>query len=179
MIALLRTFIGYREYPKHAMISRYFVDKRALLGEAGRPVRAGVLRDRDDIFYLCFEELRDVVRARRVDHLLVDRRRDAFRAHRALTPPGVFTSDGEVVTGDVLVTVHTDPSWTPAFLWPAALVTEVGGLMTHGAVIAREYGLPAVVGVRGATRLIGDGQRIRVNGTAGHVEILIEETPGR
>jgi pyruvate,water dikinase len=52
------------------------------------------------------------------------------------------------------------------------LVTEVGGLMTHGAVIAREYGLPAVVGVVHATRLIRDGQRIRVHGTEGYVEIL-------
>jgi pyruvate,water dikinase len=52
------------------------------------------------------------------------------------------------------------------------LVTEVGGLMTHGAVIAREYGLPAVIGVEHATRLIKDGQRIRVNGTDGSVEIL-------
>lgn len=53
----------------------------------------------------------------------------------------------------------------------AGLVTEVGGLMTHGAVIAREYGLPAVVGVENATRLIKDGQRVRVNGTDGYVEI--------
>jgi pyruvate,water dikinase len=53
-----------------------------------------------------------------------------------------------------------------------ALVTEVGGLMTHGAVIAREYGLPAVVGVEHAIRLIPDGRRIRVHGTAGYVEIL-------
>jgi phosphohistidine swiveling domain-containing protein len=52
------------------------------------------------------------------------------------------------------------------------LVTEVGGLMTHGAVIASEYGLPAVVGVGNATRLIKDRQRIRVNGTEGYVEIL-------
>lgn len=52
------------------------------------------------------------------------------------------------------------------------LVTEVGGPMTHGAVIAREYGLPAVVSVANATRLIGDGQRIRINGTDGYVELL-------
>ena len=66
----------------------------------------------------------------------------------------------------------TDPSWTPLFVSIAGLVTEVGGLMTHGAVIAREYGLPAVVGVERATRLIRDGQRIRVHGTDGYVEIL-------
>ncbi len=74
--------------------------------------------------------------------------------------------------GDILVTAFTDPSWTPAFLTIAGLVAEVGGLMTHGAVIAREYGLPAVVGVEGATRLIREGQRIRVHGTDGFVELL-------
>jgi hypothetical protein len=67
---------------------------------------------------------------------------------------------------------HTDPSWTPLFVAIKGLVTEVGGLMTHGAVIAREYGLPAVVGVEHATRLIRDGQRIRVHGADGYVEIL-------
>ena len=74
--------------------------------------------------------------------------------------------------GDILVTAHTDPSWTPLFVAVAGLVTEVGGLMTHGAVIAREYGLPAVVGVVDATRLIADGQRIRLHGTDGYVEVL-------
>ncbi|MBV9949780.1 MAG: hypothetical protein JOZ69_23260, partial [Myxococcales bacterium] len=67
---------------------------------------------------------------------------------------------------------HTDPSWTPLFVVIAGLVTEVGGLMTHGAVIAREYGLPAVVAVEHATRRIRDGQRIRVHGTEGYVEVL-------
>lgn len=74
--------------------------------------------------------------------------------------------------GDILVTLFTDPSWTPLFVSIKGLITEVGGLMTHGAVIAREYGLPAVVGVENATRLIQDGQRIRVHGTEGYVEIL-------
>ncbi|MFJ8236279.1 phosphoenolpyruvate synthase [Ureibacillus sp. NPDC094379] len=74
--------------------------------------------------------------------------------------------------GDILVTAFTDPSWTPLFVSIKGLVTEVGGLMTHGAVIAREYGLPAVVGVENATNLIKDGQRIRVHGTEGYIEIL-------
>ena len=74
--------------------------------------------------------------------------------------------------GDILVTAFTDPSWTPVFVAIKGLVTEVGGMMTHGAVIAREYGLPAVVGVENATRLIKDGQRIRVNGAEGYVEVF-------
>jgi phosphoenolpyruvate synthase/pyruvate phosphate dikinase len=72
----------------------------------------------------------------------------------------------------LLVTTFTDPSWTPLFVSIRGLVTEVGGLMTHEAVIAREYGLPAIVGAENATKLIKDGQRIRVHGTEGYVEIL-------
>jgi pyruvate,water dikinase len=81
-------------------------------------------------------------------------------------------AEAEFEPGDILVTAYTDPSWTPLFVAIKGLVTEAGGLMTHGAVIAREYGLPAVVGVEQATRLIRDGQRIRVHGTDGYVEIL-------
>ena len=64
------------------------------------------------------------------------------------------------------------PSWIPLFVGIEGLVTEVRGLMTHGAVIAREYGLPAVVGLERATQRIRDGQRIRVHGTDGYVEVL-------
>ena len=212
MIDRVRTFIGYREYPKYGMVSRYFVYRQALLDEAERLVQADVLREQEDIFYLTFQELHDVVRTNQVDHQLIRQRKDAFRSFQALTPPRVLTSDGEVIAGayrrddlpagalvglpvsagsiegrarvildmaeadleagDILVTAYTDPSWTPLFVAIKGLVTEVGGLMTHGAVIAREYGLPAVVGVEHATRLIRDGQRIRVHATDGYVEIL-------
>jgi pyruvate,water dikinase len=80
--------------------------------------------------------------------------------------------DADLKGGDILITPFTDPSWTPLFLSIKGLVTEVGGLMTHGAVIAREYGLPAVVGVENATKLIKDGQHIRINGTEGYIQIL-------
>ncbi|MFC5468217.1 phosphoenolpyruvate synthase [Cohnella suwonensis] len=80
--------------------------------------------------------------------------------------------DADLEDGDILVTTFTDPSWTPLFVSIKGLVTEVGGLMTHGAVIAREYGLPAVVGVENATTLIKDGQRIRVHGAEGYIELL-------
>lgn len=80
--------------------------------------------------------------------------------------------DADIEEGDILVTVFTDPSWTSLFVSVKGLVTEVGGRMTHGAVITREYGIPGVVGVEEATKLIQDGQRIRVNGTEGYIEIL-------
>ncbi len=212
MIDRVRTFIGYREYPKYGMVSRYFVYKQALLEEAERLVQAHVLGEKEDIFYLTFQELHDVVRTNHVDDQLIRQRKDAFGSYQALTPPRVLTSDGEGITGayrrddlpagalvglavsagtiegrarvildmadadveagDILVTAYTDPSWTPLFVAIKGLVTEVGGMMTHGAVIAREYGLPAVVGVEHATRLILDGQEIRVNGTDGYIEIL-------
>ncbi|HVU55409.1 MAG TPA: phosphoenolpyruvate synthase [Puia sp.] len=212
MIDTVRNFIGYREYPKYGIVSRSFIYKKALLKEAERLVQAKVIAEKEDLYYLTFEEFREAVRTHQLDHRLIRRRKDEYRSFEKLTPPRVITSDGEIVTGeykrenfpagalvglavssgviegrarvilhmedagleegDILVTVFTDPSWTPLFVSIKGLVTEVGGLMTHGAVIAREYGLPAVIGVENATRLIKDGQTIRVNGTDGFVEIL-------
>ena len=212
MIDLVRNFIGYREYPKYDIVSRYFIYKQALLKEAERLVQTNLLNEKEDIYYLAFEELQEAVRTNKLDYQIISKRKDEYKLYEKLTPPRVITSDGEIITGqykrenlpanavaglavssglvegrarvilnmeaadledgDILVTPFTDPSWTPLFLSIKGLVTEVGGLMTHGAVIAREYGLPAVVGVENATRLIKDGQRIRVHGTEGYVEIL-------
>ncbi|MDI3286080.1 rifamycin-inactivating phosphotransferase [Polyangium sp. 15x6] len=212
MIRRLRNVLGYREYPKYDIVNRYFVYKQALLKEAEQLVRANVIREKADIYYLTFQELREVVRTNELDDQIVRQRKDEHELYRKLTPPRVITSDGEIVAGaykradlpagaivglpvssgvvegrarvlldmadadlaegDILVTSFTDPSWTPLFVSIKGLVTEVGGRMTHGAVIAREYGLPAVVGVEHATTLIKDGQRIRVHGTEGYVEIL-------
>ncbi len=79
--------------------------------------------------------------------------------------------------GDILVCPGTDPSWTPLFLTAAGLVMEVGGMMTHGAVVAREYGIPAIVGVDRATRRLHSGQRIRINGSTGEIVLLDDEPP--
>lgn len=78
----------------------------------------------------------------------------------------------ELQPGEILVAEFTDPGWTPLFMNAAGLVLEVGGALTHGAVVAREYGLPAVVGVRGATSALRTGQRVRVDGVRGVVEVL-------
>ena len=74
-------------------------------------------------------------------------------------------------TGEILVAPHTDPGWTPLFLSCKAVVTEIGGFLSHGATVAREYGIPAVVNVTGATTKICTGDLIRVNGTNGLVTI--------
>lgn len=212
MISLVRNFIGYREYPKYGMVNRYFIYKQALLKEAEKLVEAKLIRETQDIFYLTFEELREVVHSKKLDYEIIQKRIDEYTLYARLTPPRVITSDGEIIAGqykredipngaipglavssgvvegrarvilsmedaeleegDILVTRFTDPGWTALFVSIKGLITEVGGLMTHGAVVAREYGLPAVVGVQDATTLIKDGQRIRVHGTEGYVEIL-------
>ena len=81
----------------------------------------------------------------------------------------------QLAPGEILVCPGTDPAWTPLFLAAGGLITEVGGMMTHGSVVAREYGIPAVVGVHQATTRLKDGQRIRIDGTAGKIMILDEE----
>ncbi|MCH5586404.1 phosphoenolpyruvate synthase [Shimazuella sp. AN120528] len=80
--------------------------------------------------------------------------------------------EAQLHEGEILVAPFTDPGWTPLFQSAIALVTEVGGLMTHGSVVAREYGIPAVVGVEDALKKIKDGQIIRVDGTQGFVEFV-------
>jgi pyruvate,water dikinase len=214
MIDRLRAVAGYREYPKYAMMWRFFIYKQALMKEADRLAQAGVIGDREDIFYLTLPELHEVSRTHIADRQLIERRKEEFRFNETLTPPRIITSEGEMLNGtyrragipdgalvglgvsagtvegrarivldiehadlapgDILVTTFTDPSWTPVFVSISGLVTEIGGLTTHGAVIAREYGLPAVVSVPDATKKIRDGQRIRVHGTEGYVEPLPE-----
>ena len=87
--------------------------------------------------------------------------------HVILDPRGA-----QLAPGEILVCPGTDPAWTPLFMAAGGLITEVGGMMTHGSVVAREYGIPAVVGVHRATTRLRDGQRIRVDGTAGKIIVL-------
>ncbi|MEU7837873.1 rifamycin-inactivating phosphotransferase [Nonomuraea sp. NPDC049129] len=211
-MSLVRHFIGYREYSKHACLQRYGLYKQALMGEARKLVAQGVIKEPEDVYFLSLEEFRQVVNSGRLDYAVITERREAHETYQKLTPPRVITSEGEVINGeydagdrpegalagipvssgvvegrarvvlsmedaeveegDILVTVFTDPSWSALFVSVKGVVMEVGGVMTHGAVVAREYGLPSVVGVEGATQRIKDGQLIRVNGSEGYVELL-------
>lgn len=211
-IKLLRHFIGYREYSKHALLQRWWLYKRALLKEAARLAAKGVIKSPEDVYFLSLDEFRQVANCVPLDYGIISNRQRAFEEFQQLKPPRVLTSEGEVIQadhkqgevpvgalpgtavsagivegrarivmriedanveeGDILVTVFTDPSWSPLFVAVKGVVMEIGGVMTHGAVIAREYGLPAVVGVENVTKRIKDGQRIRVNGHDGYIEIL-------
>jgi pyruvate,water dikinase len=100
--------------------------------------------------------------------------------------PGVATGPVKVVfdpqdanlsPGDILVCPGTDPAWTPLFLAAGGLIMEVGGMMTHGSVVAREYGIPAVVGVHQATQRLQSGQQVRLNGSSGQISVLDEVHP--
>ncbi len=212
-----RNFFGYREIPKYFWMNRYWSYKKALIREAEKLAEKGAIRTVDDIYYLTFNELRELFAAGKVDPAKIDRLRKEYEHYKTLTPPRMIFSDGEVIegkrridapkgslagqgvssgviegtakvitdmseadlieAGDILVTRFTDPSWTPVFVSIAGLVTEVGGMMTHGAVITREYGLPAVVGVLGATQLIKTGDKIRVDGDNGWIEWVLSEGP--
>ncbi len=99
MICNLRNFIGYREYPKYGMIHRYFIYKQALLKEAEKLVQNNVLDEIEDIYYLTFEELHEVVRTNKLDYKIIHKQKNAYKLYEKLTPPRVITSDGEIITG--------------------------------------------------------------------------------
>lgn len=149
------------------------------------------------------EDMRDLVRSRRkafdreharrrIPRILLSDGTDAeaalVSAHEGLrgspASPGIVSGVARVIhsptgarlePGEILVAPSTDPGWTPLFLTASALVMEMGGMMSHGAVVAREYGIPAVVGVAGATEQITTGRRITVDGAAGTV--VLEPEP--
>src|SRR5213079_3411818 len=153
-------------------VIRVFARGRAILAPVGDALAAaGRIAAADDIWFLTIpdarravagEDLRDVVAARRSEYRRELRRRHVARV--MLSPAGARLEPGEV-----LVAPATDPGWTPLFLTASALVMEMGGMMSHGAVVAREYGIPAVVGVPDATTRIATGERIVVDGSAGTV----------
>ncbi|HWQ45742.1 MAG TPA: PEP-utilizing enzyme, partial [Longilinea sp.] len=87
--------------------------------------------------------------------------------HVVLDPSGT-----QLAHGEILVCPATDPAWTPLFLAAGGLLMEVGGMMTHGSVVAREYGIPAVVGVHQVTTRLKTGQRVRIDGSSGKITIL-------
>ncbi|MDR6884136.1 phosphoenolpyruvate synthase [Bacillus sp. 3255] len=214
LISVYRGLMGLREHPKYLMMQHFRLVREGLLDEGHSLVKTGVLKRADDVFYLTLDELLQLTEGERPAGLavLLEQRKEELERFRALTPPRLMTSEGEMIIGrrklqdapegafvgtpvsagviegiarvvlrpeeaklnkgEIMIAPFTDPGWTPLFHSAVGLVMEVGGLMTHGAVVAREYGLPAVVGIDGATTLIRDGDRIRLDGTRGYVLVL-------
>lgn len=98
-IDLIRSFIGFREYPKYVMVQRYFVYKQALVKEAEQLVRAGVIHQVEDIYYLTFDELQETVRTHSVDVQSISKRKEEYKLYERLTPPRMITSEGEIING--------------------------------------------------------------------------------
>ena len=200
--------------------------RRALLEVGRRLARQGVLRERDDIFFLELGEIEPLLAAPNCadTQARIAARRVEFARNQNITPPavivgrfdpdraavapeylvsadagantlrglavsaGVATGPARVILrpdgsetvqpGEILVAPFTDPGWTPYFLTAAAIVVDMGGMLSHGSIVAREYGIPAVVNVGPATRLIQTGQLIRVDGDHGVVTIIgTQESP--
>ncbi|MEU5862565.1 PEP/pyruvate-binding domain-containing protein [Nonomuraea sp. NPDC047529] len=202
-----RAYAGLRELPKFHLVRAIAAVRDSLRAVGEHLVRAGVLDDALDVYFLRLEEaraaltggdLRDLVRERRAAYERESRRRHVPRIMlsdgtepEALAGPapegaltgtaasaGTVTGVARVVLdptgahlepGEILVCPSTDPGWTPLFLTAGGLVMEMGGAMSHGAVVAREYGIPAVVGVPDATRRVTTGQKITLDGSAGTV----------
>ena len=171
---------------------------RALALEAGRRMsQAGLIPAPGDVKFLTEDELLAWLRGSAVDVAgIVARRRRARPLAEAAWHEGRKSGDGDGVyrvtgpariitgpadfprlqAGDVLVCRATDPAWTPLFALAAGVVAETGGRLSHAAIVAREYGIPAVLGIPGATSTLADGQPVTVDGTQGRVTVPNNES---
>ena len=208
-----KNLAGLRETPKFFIVRTLAIIRDSLLTIGEQLESIGILESKFDVFFIRFNELKDIREAEKPIQELVDERKELYlREMQRLRVPRVITSEGDTYynprqsddsgisgspvspgtvegfvrvlltptgdklnPGEILVCPATDPSWTPLFLVAGGLVMEVGGLMTHGSVVAREYGIPAVVGVRDATTRLKTGQRIRVDGESGVITLLTQE----
>jgi phosphohistidine swiveling domain-containing protein len=209
-----------RENWKNEFIRHMAAFRRGLLEFGERLRQQGVLKERDDVFFLEISEIEPAADGSTdfdVGRRIADRRAE-YEENRRLAPPpvvvgrydprrhrpmemdataktlsgtavspGVVTGKARVIlhaddhehveAGEILVAPFTDPAWTPYFLPAAGVVMDLGGILSHGAIIAREYGIPAVVNVGPASRIIKTGQLLRVDGDRGVITVLDDTDP--
>ena len=172
--------------------------REKMVEEGNKLVAEGILDDARDLFYLYSDEMDSLAKGELVNcKTIIQGRKAAMDQESKRTHlPRVIASDGycffggsaratnvdsasmlastktKLNRGEVLCCHGTDPSWTPLFLSAGALVMDVGGIMTHGSVVAREYGIPAVVGLEKVTERLKTGQLVRVDGSSGTVRIV-------
>jgi phosphohistidine swiveling domain-containing protein len=207
-------FIVARENLKTTWVRGVSAMRFAYLAIAEKLVNRGILKERDDLFYLKMTEVSDIIAgtldAKLLEEMIRERKKEREECDHLDVPEvvvgkpspieelthtvepkeqlegagcsfGVVTGRARVVfdpsecpdirEGEILVAPVTDPGWTPLFVIARGLVMELGGTLSHGVIIAREYGIPAVVGVKNATKIIKTGQTITVDGNKGIVYI--------
>ncbi len=209
-----REGLAFRENLKSEAVRWVGAMRRALQELGKRWERSGLLKHREDIFFLQLEEIEPVrMRLEGLDiKALVAARRADYESNLQLSPPpvvvghyrpdpappmeslpgwelkGLAVSPGvatgparvilrgdtvsEVLPGEILVAPYADPGWTPHFLTASGIVMDLGGLLSHGSIVAREYGIPAVVNVGHGTQWIHTGQTVQVDGVRGTVIIF-------
>ncbi|MCD4657728.1 MAG: phosphoenolpyruvate synthase, partial [Planctomycetes bacterium] len=96
--SLIRNYIGYREYPKFSYMKRYFIYKQAMLKEAVKLLDKGVIKEIEDVYYLYFDEFKEVFSTGKLDYRIIERRKEDFKTFEKLTPPRIMTSEGEIIS---------------------------------------------------------------------------------
>ncbi len=207
----VRRFRWYREAVSSLYTFGYGLFRDYYLALADHFVQRGIIAQRDDIFYLYMDEVREIVKTGHLSHdcrAVVQKRRDEIERVRDIALPEIIYGDqppplepnqgkgfkgiptsrghytgqarvlqgiqdmGKLQAGDVLVIPYSDVGWTPLFTKAGAVIAESGGILSHSSIIAREYGIPAVVSVQGACQ-IADGTPVTVDGYRG--EIVVHE----
>jgi pyruvate,water dikinase len=207
----VRQFLWWREELRDLSTKYYFHVRRLTLTVAERLVKAGMLADANDVFFLTLDDLLQLLEGKSPatqTMAIVYRNRRYYDCYAGFTNPdeagekfgpagagtvaaegrmGVVGSPGKAVgvarvirdindawrlqAGDILVTRCTDPGWTSKFSLLGGVVTETGGILSHAAVICREYGIPAILAVKRATSLIRDGETIEIDGATGIISV--------
>jgi phosphohistidine swiveling domain-containing protein len=213
LLNFVRHFVEKREILKNYITLREDIARRTFQELARRLVASGDLNDTQDIYFLTWEEIRNLIYGKvsaGQSQVILTLRQQEFEWSKQLRMPKIIKGEAKPVTidvsnnnkhltgmgvypgqiegkarvvmdpriankvepGEILIAPVTDAGWTPLFINAAALVVEVGGLLSHGSVVAREYGLPTVVGAEGATSMIKTGDRVAVDGKTGMVALL-------
>lgn len=210
----MRNFLWWREEYRDLSTRYYYEVRRFTLVLAKHFLEMNVINERDDVFFLNFENIFEITKGNMTGEQvkdLIQRNKDYYKSFRNFQNPneigsrfhsqshevdtnahslkGIPASPGTVTgkckvildifdsdrleEGDILITKFTDPGWTPKFGIISAVATETGGLLSHAAVISREYGIPSVLAVKDLTKIVKDGQTVTINGDRG--EVIIHE----
>lgn len=203
-LQITQRFMVLREVQRNQWQMILSQKRRVILQIARHYAKEGILKDRDDIFFMTYKELKLLLKGKEnikqlqqsIDdrklemnsNLLKEQLGEKISTKRKKRVNGIGASAGKIrgkvvvlngisemkklKQGDILVTKIVDSSWTPIFNVISGLITEVGGMLSHGAVVARELRIPAIVGIKNATQLFPSNTEIEMDGKSGLVVVL-------